>query len=729
MTATKQPSGNATSTLRRLCSRAPSTTSSRAALGRTAQRRHGDLAPAGQVGAGDRLLGRAQVVDGPADDDAPALLTGVRADVDDPVGGADGVFVVLDDDERVAQLLQPHQRLDEAVVVALVQADGRLVEDVQHADETRPDLGREPDALRLAAGQRRRRAVEGQVVQPDVDQEAQPGVDLLEDPLADHPVAIGQGELAQPGRGVADRQGRDLGDRTALDGDAQDLGLEAGALARGARDLAHVALVLLARPVAVGLGVAALDPGHHALVVGVVGAVAAVSVAVTDVHLVADAVQHGLLRPGRQLFPRRVDVEADGLGDALQQPQEVLAGLPAGPRRDGALGQAGLRVGDDELGVDLLAGAEAGALLARAERRVERERARLELVDGQGVVVRAGQPLGVAAFAVRVVLGQVDEVEDEHAAGQAEGRLDGVGDPLLARRLGREAVDDRLDGVLLLLLQLRRVGQRVHDAVDAHPREALGLQVGEQVDVFALALADDRREHLEPGALGHLEDAVDDLLRGLLGDRLAADRAVRATDAGPEQAQVVVDLGDGADGGPRVLRRRLLVDGDRRREALDEVDVGLVHLAQELPGVGGQRLDVAALALGEDRVEGQARLARAGQPGEHDHRVAGQVEVDVLEVVLAGTSDNQAVVHAESFARREGGQSSLTSRSDIGDAAELRTSVRGPWGQQTRGPGRSHDRMIPLTRSGLCRSRSVQPPAPEQDRHKRDRRQRGGHTA
>ena len=102
--------------------------------------------------------------------------------------------------------------------------------------------------------------------------------------------------------------------------------------------------------------------------------------------------------------------------------------------------------------------------------------------------------------------------------------------------LDREPVDDRLDGVLLLLLQLRRLGERVDDAVDPDAGEALGLQVGEQVDVLALALADDRREHLEPGALGHLQDAVDDLLRRLLGDRLAADRAVRACRCAPTAA-------------------------------------------------------------------------------------------------------------------------------------------------------------------------------------------------
>ena len=148
------------------------------------------------------------------------------------------------------------------------------------------------------------------------------------------------------------------------------------------------------------------------------------------------------------------------------------------------------------------------------------------------------------------------------------------------------------------------------------------------------------------------EQLVHDLLRGLLGDGFAADGAVRTAHAGPQQAHVVVDLGDGAHGGARVLAGGLLVDGDRRRQALDEVDVGLVHLAQELPGVGGERFDVAALALGEDGVEGEGGLSGAGQAGEDDHGVARQVQVDVAQVVLAGALDHQP---GKVRARRLGG--------------------------------------------------------------------------
>ena len=131
-------------------------------------------------------------------------------------------------------------------------------------------------------------------------------------------------------------------------------------------------------------------------------------------------------------------------------------------------------------------------------------------------------------------------------------------------------------------------------------------------------------------------------------DRRAAGRAVRPAGPGVEQPEVVVDLGDGADGRARVLGGRLLVDRDRRRQTLDEVDVGLVHLAQELPGVRRQRLDVPPLTLGEDRVERQRRLAGAGQPGEDDEGVAREVEGDVLEVVLPGSPDDQLIRHYRS---------------------------------------------------------------------------------
>ena len=137
------------------------------ALGRDRDRRL-----AAQERAGDRARLGEDHLERPVGDDLAAVLARPGPDVDDPVGGPDRLLVVLDDEDRVAQVAQPRQRRDELRVVALVEPDRRLVEDVQHAHQRRPDLGREPDPLRLAARQRDARPIEGQVVEPDVDEEA-----------------------------------------------------------------------------------------------------------------------------------------------------------------------------------------------------------------------------------------------------------------------------------------------------------------------------------------------------------------------------------------------------------------------------------------------------------------------------------------------------------------------------------------------------------------------------
>src|SRR5581483_1351093 len=87
-----------------------------------------------------------------------------------------------------------------------------------------------------------------------------------------------------------------------------------------------------------------------------------------------------------------------------------------------------------------------------------------------------------------------------------------------------------------------------------------------------------------------------------------------------------------------------------RAEPLDEVDVRLVHLAEELARVRTQRLDVAPLALGEDRVERETGLAAPRQAGEDDERVTRQLERDILEVVLSRTPDDELVSHADLLA-------------------------------------------------------------------------------
>ena len=134
------------------------------------------------------------------------MHAGARADVDDVVGVPDRIFVVLDDDHRVAEIAQAIQRAQQALVVALVQADRRLIEDVHDADQAGADLAREPDALRFAARQRVGAAIERQVVETDVAQEAQALADLLDDLRRDLAAPAGQLQLVAEAQRIADRE-------------------------------------------------------------------------------------------------------------------------------------------------------------------------------------------------------------------------------------------------------------------------------------------------------------------------------------------------------------------------------------------------------------------------------------------------------------------------------------------------------------------------------------------
>ena len=222
--------------------------------------RHRQLAR--QISAGERVRLRHDLGRRALRDDLAAMDAGARADVDDVVGLQDRVLVMLDHDHRVAEIAQAPQRLQQALVVALVQADRRLVQHVEHAGEARADLRGQADALALAARQRAGVARQGEVIEPDIDQEAQPLADLLQDAA---------GDLVLLGRRAARAERRTRPAPRAPTAattspiwlpsifTASASGLSRIAVAGLARRLGHEAADLLARPVAVGLLPAPLE--------------------------------------------------------------------------------------------------------------------------------------------------------------------------------------------------------------------------------------------------------------------------------------------------------------------------------------------------------------------------------------------------------------------------------------------------------------------------------------
>ena len=110
-----------------------------------------------------------------------------------------------------------------------------------------------------------------------------------------------------------------------------------------------------------------------------------------------------------------------------------------------------------------------------------------------------------------------------------------------------------------------------------------------------------------------------------------------------QQLQMIVEFGHRADGGARRAHGIGLIDGDRGRDAVDAVHLRLVHPVQELPRVRREGLDIAALALRIERVEHQRGLARAADAGDDDQLVERQIEIEILEIILAGAADADGI--------------------------------------------------------------------------------------
>jgi hypothetical protein len=228
-----------------------------------------------------------------------------------------------------------------------------------------------------------------------------------------------------------------------------------------------------------------------------------------------------------------------------------------------------------------------------------------------------------------------------HPLRDLERRLDRIGQSTAVGGADHQPVYHHRDVVILAPIEGWHLVQIVGVAIDPDSYETALADFVEQFPELPLTAPHQRGQHLDPSLLRPTQNRIGDLGRAGALDGTAVVGTMRDTDPGPKQTQIVVDLGDGPHGRAGIVAGRLLLDGDRGGEAFDRIDVRLFHESEELPGVGGQGLDVPALSLGVDRVEGEGRLARSREPGDDRQLVPGDPNRDVLEVVFASAGDDE----------------------------------------------------------------------------------------
>ena len=520
-----------------------------------------------------------------------------------------------------------------------------LIQDVADTDQAGADLGRQADALGLPAGQSRSRAGQGQVVQADIIEETDAGPDLLEHLFSDELLGLCQLQILQKILQLFDRHAGQIIYIQIAHCDGQGFLFQAAAAAGLAgRDL-HKGLILRAHGLGGCLAIAAAGVFQDSFENNRIDALAALSF-IVDIHTFVRAEHEhlpdlfGEFPPGRRHIKAVLLAERgqDGVGKASL----VHTGLPA-QDGDGPLADGKAVVRHQQTGIKLHAVAQSGAVGAGAERIIKGKTAGLDLGDADPAV-GAGKALAeLQEFSA-------DDVRLHQSLGEGQGVFHGVRHAALGAGTDDQTVHHDLYIVLDIFVQGDVLGDIVHVSVD--PKADIAGSSGPVNDLLmaSLAAADDRGQDLDSRPLGQFHHAVHHLVYGLLCNLPAAVGAVRDTDPGVKQSEIVVDLCHRAHGGTGVAVGGFLIDGDRGRKSLDVFHIRLLHLAQELAGIGRERLHVAALSLCVDRVKGKRGLARTGQTGQDDQLVAGDGHIDPLEIMFVGAPDLDTVLRIDLLA-------------------------------------------------------------------------------
>ena len=118
-------------------------------------------------------------------DDLTASAAGTRAHIHNKICSMHGVFIMLHNDQGIAQITQPLQCQQQFVVIPLVQANGGFVQNIENAHQRRTDLRSQTNTLALTAGQGGSSSGKGQILQTHIHQKLQPGLNLPDNLLCD----------------------------------------------------------------------------------------------------------------------------------------------------------------------------------------------------------------------------------------------------------------------------------------------------------------------------------------------------------------------------------------------------------------------------------------------------------------------------------------------------------------------------------------------------------------
>ena len=200
-----------------------------------------------------------------------------------------------------------------------------------------------------------------------------------------------------------------------------------------------------------------------------------------------------------------------------------------------------------------------------------------------------------------------------------------------------ERAHGQFDRVFLEAIEPRPFLRREHLAIDSQLGEALLVGPRREILVDTFTRRHERREQRHVAAFEILEHPRGDGIEALRLDRDITGRTELSAELHVQQTHEVIDLGQRCDRALATATAGALLDRNGWRNAEDGIDIRSRGGLHELSRIGIKGFEITTLAFAEDDVERERRLARTRDARDDREPIAWQLDVDVLQVVLAST--------------------------------------------------------------------------------------------
>ena len=222
---------------------------------------------------------------------------------------------------------------------------------------------------------------------------------------------------------------------------------------------------------------------------------------------------------------------------------------------------------------------KAETLRAGTKRIIKRKASWLNLINAD-TTVRAGKTLG------KLYQFPANDIHRHQTVCQFQNIFNGIHQTFFNAFLYHQTINHHFNVVFFIFIQADLLGQFIHTSINLYTDITAALDAVQQLLMGPLSAPYHRCQQLDLRPFRKLHDLICHLIYCLFFDLFPTFRAMRDTDPGIQQTEIIINFCHGPHGRTWVAVCGFLVNRNRRGQSLNLLHIRFFHLSKKLPGIG-----------------------------------------------------------------------------------------------------------------------------------------------